>query len=104
MMGRELFWPLGAENTTSTSLPYWPNLTKYTLYLSAATPAGTWLFEETPSEKEDEPYTLTDRSQGLPEYLRLPIEDRNAIFFALRQRLSLLGICVFQLDMLHKGS
>jgi hypothetical protein len=81
MIGRELFWPLEAENTTSTSLPYWPNLTKYTLTISGATPAGTWLFEETPLGENDEHYTLPDRWQDLSEHLQPPIEDREGNFF-----------------------
>lgn len=40
MVGRELFWPLKAAGDSETSLPYWPYLTNYTIFLSGTTPAG----------------------------------------------------------------
>ncbi|KAL3484495.1 hypothetical protein BJX62DRAFT_248375 [Aspergillus germanicus] len=75
MIGRELFWPLEAEN--STGLPSWPNVIEYSLGLSGITPAGTWLFEENPAEKDDEPYIIEGSWQDLPEHLRPPVEDRE---------------------------
>jgi hypothetical protein len=88
MIGRELFWPLEAEN--STSLPYWPNLIEYSLGLSGITPAGTWLFEENPAEKDDEPYIIEDSWQDLPEHLQPPVEDRNAVLFRTKAAPELL--------------
>ncbi|KAL3451861.1 hypothetical protein BJX65DRAFT_303581 [Aspergillus insuetus] len=90
VIGRKLFWPLEAEESSSTSLPYWPNLTKYTLSLSATTPAGIWTFEENPLEKDDEPYVFEEHWHDLPEHLRPPFEDRNTIYFRTKATPGLL--------------
>ncbi|KAL4874661.1 hypothetical protein BJY04DRAFT_211876 [Aspergillus karnatakaensis] len=92
MVSPEVFWPLGAAEDSETTLPYWPNLTNYTISLSGTTPAGEWLFEEDPDADEeiDEPYEFPNTWQDLLQRLWPAAEDRNAYLFRRKATPALL--------------
>ncbi len=90
MVGRELFWPLKAAGDSETSLPYWPYLTNYTIFLSGTTPAGEWFFEEDPNDEDNEPYEPTNSWQRLSERLWPAVEDRDRFMFRKKATPALL--------------
>lgn len=64
LISPSLFWPCDrTEPSSSTNLPFWPNLLHFGVYLNIATPSGSWYFVKNPAESvQDSPMDSFGRS------------------------------------------
>ena len=64
LISPSLFWPSNrTEPSSSTNLPFWPNLLHLGVYLNIATPSGSWYFVKNPAESvQDLPMDFFGRS------------------------------------------